>query len=55
MPTDIGRYFSTWKFLYELDRILIEYVSVNVKLKRILAGASADTSEDIPAAICSDK
>ena len=25
------------------------------KFKRIMAGASADTSEDIPAAICSEK
>ena len=36
MPTDIGRLFKAWKLLYELARILIEYESVNVKIKKIM-------------------
>ena len=36
MPTDIGRYFYECKFLYEFARILIEYVSVNVKVRKIM-------------------
>ena len=36
MPTDIGRLFQVWKLLYELARILIEYESVNVKVKKIM-------------------